>query len=328
MSDTIELATMYKGSKGAVPIATMNGKHAATAAAKLRREQPDRIAEIEALEAHAAAMAIEHAKAAEDAPAPIGHNMPPEDEQAPSLSAWDAIKINFDDLLTEAGNWADGVEITDQDQADSVGRLRGLLQQAISAADDARVAEKKPLDDLIAEIQDRYNAYIAPLKNRQPGKASKAVAALGNLLTAWLNKLDAEKRAREQEAAAAAAKAAAEALAAREEAKQSSDLAVMDRAQDLLADAETMLRQAKGVAREKVQAGGGEGLRAQALRTSYVAEPTGDKGAWDAALVHYRGKRPDAIKSLLQELASADARDPGQRAQGIPGFNIREVKAV
>jgi hypothetical protein len=45
------MTTIYKGSRGPVEIATMNGKHAATAAAKLRREAPERVAEIEALEA-------------------------------------------------------------------------------------------------------------------------------------------------------------------------------------------------------------------------------------------------------------------------------------
>lgn len=314
--------TIYHGSKGPVEIATMNGKHAATAAAKLRREAPDRIAEIEALEIHAASCAIitegeAEPAAAAAAPIPsIGDNGGP-----PLLTAWEAIKTNLDDLLTEAANWADGVEITTQEQADEVGRLRGMLQQAIGAADDARVAEKKPLDEAIAEIQDRYNAYIAPLKNKAPGKASKAVAALGNVLTAWLTKLDNEKRAREAAAAAEARKAAAAALAAREEAKAATDLQVMDKADELLANAEDMLRQAKGVAREKVQAGGGDGLRVQSLRTTWRAEIT-DR---TEALKAFIKRNPEEFLALIQHLADAEARGARTPIAGITYHEERKV---
>ena len=321
----------YQSSKGAIAIDGMPLRYASNALAKLRRDEPERSGEIEALHAHVTKLeaAAEDATAVAVAPPPIGDNGgPPIEESGPKLTTWDAVKTNLDDLLTEAGNWADGIDITNQDQADSVGRLRGLLQQAVNAADDARVAEKKPLDDQIAEIQDRYNAYIAPMKNRQPGKASKAIAALGNLLTVWLNKQEADRREREASAAAAAAEAAAKALAERAEAKETTDLSVMERADETLAAAEELLRQAKGVAREKVRAGGGDGLRAQALRTSYVAEPSGEKDAWTAALRHYMNHEPEEIKALIQRLASADARDPGKRARGIPGFIIREVKEV
>ncbi|CAB5162718.1 hypothetical protein UFOVP152_46 [uncultured Caudovirales phage] len=324
------MLTHYQSSKGAIAIDGMALRYAANALNKLRRDEPERSGEIEALAAHVAKLEANPPAAEGETPPPMGHNgSPPLEEPAPAkLTTWDVIKVNFDDLLTEAGNWADGVEITTQDQADSVGRLRGMLQQAVNAADDARVAEKKPLDDQIAAIQDRYNAYIAPLKNRQPGSASKAIAALGNLLTKWLNKQEEERRAREAEAAKAAAEAAAKALSDRAEAKESADLSVMDRAEESLAAAEALLKQAKGVSREKVQAGGGEGLRAQSLRTSYVAEPTGEKTAWTEALKHYLVEQPDQIKALLQQLASADVRDPGKRARGIPGFTIREVKGV
>lgn len=312
--------TIYVGSKGPVEIATMNGKHAATAAAKLRRTEPSRVAEIEALEAHAARMAEEHAAAG--APPAAGDNGgPPIEDPAPKITTWEAIQANLDDLLTEAANWADGVEIATQEQADEVGRLRGMLQQAIGAADDARVAEKKPFDDAIAEIQDRYNAYIAPLKNKVPGKASKAVAALGNVLTAWLTKLDNEKRAREAAAAAEAAKAAAAALAAREEAKATTDLQVMDKADDLLANAEDMLRQAKGVAREKVQAGGGDGLRVQSLRTTWRAEITDRTAALKALLA----RNPEEFVALIQRLADAEARGARTPIAGITYHEERKV---
>src|SRR5690606_23869257 len=122
---------------------------------------------------------------------------------------------------TEAANWADGEAITVQAQADKVSDLRRMLQEAANLADKARVAEKKPFDDAIVEIQDRYNEYIAPLKNKKPGKVSKAALALGNLLTPWLNKLEDEKAAREKKARDEAEAAQAAAIAARQEAKKS-----------------------------------------------------------------------------------------------------------
>src|SRR3546814_9134426 len=76
--------------------------------------------------------------------------------------------------------------------------------------------EKRPLDEQIAAIQARYNVYIAPLKNKQPGSVSKAVAALGSLLTVWLNKLEAEKQEREQAAREAHEKAQQEAIRSEE----------------------------------------------------------------------------------------------------------------
>src|SRR3546814_4333194 len=106
----------------------------------------------------------------------------------------------MDDLLTEARNWADGEAIDNQAKADEIGKLRQQLQDAAKLADDARVEEKRPLDEQIAAIQARYNDYIAPLKNKQPASVSKAVAALGSLLTDWRKKLEADKQEREQDA--------------------------------------------------------------------------------------------------------------------------------
>src|SRR3546814_15096093 len=101
--------------------------------------------------------------------------------------SWDAIQAHMDDLLTEARNWADGEAIDNQAKADEIGKLRQQLQDAANLADDARVEATRPLDEQIAAIQARYNVYIAPLKNKQPGSVSKGVAALGSPLTGWTN---------------------------------------------------------------------------------------------------------------------------------------------
>ena len=171
----------YQSSKGPVAIDTMPLSYAKNALNKLRRTEPDRTAEIDALDAHVTKLTDEATEAALNPRAQIGGNEPP--PEAEIKPEWEAVKIHMDDLLTEAANWADGTQIENQEQADKVGKLRQLLQDSAKLADKARVEEKKPLDDKIAEIQDRYNAYTAPLKNKKPGSVSKAVQALGS--EAW-----------------------------------------------------------------------------------------------------------------------------------------------
>src|ERR1035437_8457210 len=140
MTETIEPATAYAGSKGAIVIATMNGKHARTAATKLRRDAPERAAQIAGLEQHADRMDAEYALQA-DAPPLAGDNGGP-----PILTGWEAVKTHMDDLLVESSNWTDGGEVLTQKQADEIGRIRQLLQEADGLADKVRIEEKKPLD--------------------------------------------------------------------------------------------------------------------------------------------------------------------------------------
>lgn len=319
---------IYKSSKGEVEISTMPLSYAKNAVNKLRRTEPERTAEIEALQAHVDALeaaATEKALAGEDdnPRAVVGGNNPPPEERVTEnvTPKWEKIKLHMDDLLTEAQNWADGTAIVNQDQADAAGKLRQLLQDAANLADEARVAEKKPLDEQIAAIQDRYNAYIAPMKNKHPGSISKAVQALGNLLTAWLNKLDAEKREREAAAREEAEKAAAAAIAARKELDVSTDLAASEEAADLLDAAEAAAKNLRAVEREKVQAKGE--FRAIGLRSYWKAVLIPGQGG--TALKHYANRHPERVKSFLQTMADEDVA-AGVRA--IPGFDVVEEKRV
>lgn len=306
---------MYKSSKGLVEISTMPLRYASNALGKLRREEPGRTEEIDALAKHCA---ILEAEASEDKPvAGLGDNNPPE-EIKPN---WEAVKAHMDDLLTEAANWADGAAVESQDQANQIGRLRQLLQDAANLADKARVIEKEPFDKAVAEIQDRYNAYTAPLKNKVPGSVSKAVLALGNLLAPWLRKLDDDRRARETAAREAAEAAQAAAIAARQDARQSGDLAEIDGAAALLDQAEEATRVLKAVEREKVQVAGA--FRATGLRSTWA--PVLRPGEGGKALMHYAKAQPDRVKAFLQQLAEEDVR---RGVREIPGFNVNEERKV
>lgn len=317
------MTTVYKSSSGDVLISEMVLSHAKNALNKLRRTEPERVKEIEALAAHVETLEAKAIAESLNPRAVAGNNNPPPDEPGKdtNIPRWETVKNEMDNLLVEAANWADGTEVVNQDQADAVGRLRQLLQDAANLADIARVAEKKPFDEKIAEIQDRYNIYIAPMKNKHPGSVSKAVAALGNVLTPWLNKLAAEKKAREDAARAEAEKAQSAAIAARKEMETSSDLAASDEAASLLDAAEEASRTLRAVEREKVQAKGES--RAVGLRSYWKATLIAGQGG--IALKHYAQRHPERVKSFLQTLADEDVRNG---VRNIPGFDVIEERRV
>lgn len=330
------METHYKSSKGLKLIADLPLPYARNAVAKLRREEPGRTAEIEAIDAHIAKVEAEIAAEGENPRAVIGGNNPPEEtppaagapeQEVEKISGRTAIDTHIADLLTEAANWTDGAAIANQEQADSVSRLRRLFQQAEGLVNDTAAGEKKPHNDAIAEIGAWQNGYIAKgLKKTPDGVVTKALALLGRLDTGWLLKLEAERKERERQVTAEAAAAAAEALAAREEAKTTTDAAVVEQAEDRLAVARSLLKQAEGVAKERVQSGGGDGMRSSSLRTYWIATPSGEETAWRDALNHYmRNEQFKAdVRDLIQRYASRDAGVEATRAVGIPGFRITE----
>lgn len=335
---------LYQSSKGAVEIDTMPFTYANNALNKLRREAPTRTAEIEALQAHIDKLEAAASNDDENPRAVIGGNQPPEAisgfdkiearlaEQADSLTGRAAIETHVGDLLSEAGNWADGVPLVDQGQADAVGRLHRQLQQAVGLVDAEATKEKKPHNDAITEIATWQNAFTAKegLKTIKPGSLTKAIKATGNLSAGWLRKLDDEKRAREKEAADAALAAAQEAAAAREEAKESTDLAVIDRAVDKLAVAMDLIGAAKNVSKEKVQAGGGDGFRAMSLRTVHKAVIEDAPDAWARAYGFFK-QDPEFVaefKGLIQKWADRACRNEATRVRGVPGFTMTEEKVV
>lgn len=345
---------LYNSSKGDREISTMPLPYATNALNKLVRDDPSRTAEIDALKSHVASLVAqaETEKTSDDhnPRAVIGGNNPPEEltgfdrfearaaqaaeqaaEQAVKPEGRDAVDLHVADLLTEALNWGDGVALVDQGQADAVGRLHRLLQEAATLVDERATGEKRPHNNAIAEIATWQNGYTAKgLKKTPDGKLIKALSATGNLSAAWLRKLDNERRDREAVAAKAAHAAAQEAIALREQAKVSTDIAVMDRAEDALAGARSLLREAEGVAKERVRIGGGDGMRAMSLRSSWSAQSTGEPGCWGQAYAHYK-TRPEFMAefhALIQRWADRDVRVEATRLVGVPGFKFIEDRVA
>ncbi len=317
------MGNMYQSSKGPIAIDTMALPYAKNALNKIQRDdsQRHRTAEIGWLDQHIRKLEAE--RPSENPNTGIGGNNPPPED----AMSWDAIKSHMDDLLTEARNWADGEAIDNQAKADEIGKLRQQLQDAASLADGARVAEKKPHDDAAQKVQDRYNVYIAPLKNRKPGSISSAVAALGSLLTPWLNKLEADKKAREDAARKIADDAQAIAIKARRSAIGTGDLGAMTEADNLLDAAEEASKLLRNVENEKVQAKGEH--RAIGLRSKWIAKLRDGEGG--KALTHYARTQPDRVRAFLQVLADEDVKAGTRPVDGespIPGVDIIEERVV
>lgn len=230
---------------------------------------------------------------------------------------FDAHRINLDDLLVEARNWADGEPATTQEQVDEIARLIDDLNTGAKAMEAERVKEKKPHDEAVKEIQDRYNVYLAPLSNKTvKGKVPLAIDALNAakrpFLIAEEAKLEAARKAAREEAEAAA-KAAAEASRQADAA----DLEAREAVDAKIKAAEDAQRAAKIADNAKAHAHGGG--RAQGLRTRILAEVTD----LDAAVRHYWSENRAAFSELVQRLADDDAR---QNRRGAKGVTFREER--
>lgn len=232
----------------------------------------------------------------------IGANNPPADPFA-------ALCVHFDDLYLETGNWADGVEIETEAQADALDRLIDDWKDAIVAAKAMQDAEIAPLSAQEQAIRERFYPLIADT-TKLKGKAIRAKASLLVLKTAWGNK----QRAIQAAAAEAARKVAQEAATKAAEAAKAAagDLAATEQAEELVRDAQVASRVANVAERQTVKG----------MRTKWLVEMVNDveaaRWAWKS--------HPDECKAFFGQLADADVRTRSIRT--IPGFTITETKVA
>lgn len=237
----------------------------------------------------------------------------------PNATPFDLITDNLSDLIEEARNWADGEPVSTQAQADDVSRLIEELNKNAKALDEARVEEKKPLDDQIKAIQDRFNLWIADRKNKKPGKVWLAVDALKAALQPFLLEQGRIKREAEEKLRREAEEAAAKAQEALRQA-EASDLAAREAADALMEQAEAAQAEAKAASKDKAHAVGGS--RAMGLRTRWVARVTD----YRLAARHYWARDPDAFNAVIEKLAADDARE-GRRSE-VPGVEFVEERVL
>jgi len=231
---------------------------------------------------------------------PKTHNQPPE---APEVALFQQI----DDLYDTAKDFADGEPIADDKMEAVITGIYNDLHKLGKEADELRVAEKKPLDDAVKAIQDKYNKYIQPKK----GRVDMAKAALGDLLAPYRNakRLAAEAEARriaeEAETARIAANAAMQA--------SSGNLAEREEAEERLAEAKRLETTAR---RANKAATTGTGLR-----TVWSAEIADESAALDWAYNHAPGEFMALALSLANEQVRAGVRS-------LPGFKVVEEKVA
>lgn len=235
-----------------------------------------------------------------------------------NATPFDLIVESIEDLLVEAHNYADGHPVTTQEQADEVARIIDGLNDGAKALEAERVVQKKPLDDQIQAIQDKFNVWLAPLKNKTPGKIARAVDALKASRRDYLMKLEAEQEAARREAREEAETKAREAAEAARAAAPD-DLEAREAAEAKAQAAEQAQAEARAAEKAKAHAHGGG--RAQGLRTRVVAEITD----LDAAVRHYWAENRPAFMDLVQRLANDDARQNRRAAEG-KGVTFREER--
>lgn len=245
---------------------------------------------------------------AENPRAVIGGNSPP-------LSPFEQAEKEINDLYGECKLWLDGAIVDSQELADGIGNLLSMLRAAEARADEARIAEKKPLDEKIAEIQARYAPLIADTKALK-GKTVLATAACKRALQPWL---DAEQK-RIQEAARIAREEAdrkeQEARDTHRKAQQAADLEASEQAEALLAAAKKANTAANKAEKRTATAGGTMG-RAIGLRTVRTVAVMNGRDFARYVWTHHRSEMDVLLNGLAQRLFDVGHKD-------MPGVVISE----
>lgn len=252
---------------------------------------------------------------ADDAPNPRifeGANNPPAEAPSP----FDAHKLHIDGLMDEARPWLTGSEVTTEEQATTIKRLKDDFALAHKAADESRIAENEPFDKGKAAVQTKYAPLISDTKAMK-GSTVLALAALNEALSPYLRRKEAEQ----QEAARVAREAAEEAARIAAEAAREAvgDLEASEAAEALVRAAARADADAKAAEKAKAHVKG-DG-RAQGLRSYWI--PTIDNAR--VAVEHYIATDPQAVKDFLLRMAEVDI---GNGKRTLPGFAITEERRV
>lgn len=246
-------------------------------------------------------------------PPPMGHNTPPP-YRVDILEAHEKKAAEF---LDAAGEWLEVKEITSEEQASELNDFIAGVKKVGKAVDEDRKTDKKPHDDAGKSVQAAYSPVLEKMR--------RAIQRVTPMQTAWLEKLEAQRKAeaeKKRQEAEAAQKAADEAAA---KAASRNDISgeveaeeAAKRAKDLQKEA---ARASKQRANVKSATGGG---RTASLRTTWTAEVTNMRLAFmqfaDAPELR------DALVKLAQERARSADFDP--ETQTIPGFELHRHRTA
>lgn len=249
---------------------------------------------------------------AENPRAVIGGNQPPVE-----MTAFEAIKINIEELYEEAAQWLDGSPVETQDQADAINTLKARIKDAHKAAEDARVAESSPLRKQIDDIQARYNELIGSNKS-VTGIAVKAEQACNAALKPYLLELERQQQEKARLAREEADRKQREAMEAMRQ-RDAANLAAREDAERLVQEAKQAEAEASKAEKERPHARG-DG-RATGLRTVWIATMTDEIVAASWLWSEHKGD----VMALAQKKADEAIR-LGRRA--VPGFSVESERVV
>lgn len=228
-----------------------------------------------------------------NAPAPIGHNAPPD--------PIDEALAPFGDVISEAESWLDGQKVETEGQMKAADTLIKGVKAARKAVDDARDIATKPLHDA-------WKGEVARWKPTQDD-LDRIVKGLVAIVDEFKRKLAAEKEA----ARKAAEREAWEKAEAARIAAQSADAANIEEQRavaEAQAAAEEAQRQAALAAKDTVKG----------LRTVTRYEVTDHR-----ALLHWIAKNDrDAITAFVDEYARKEHKAIAN-AEGIRVWQEKEA---
>jgi hypothetical protein len=244
--------------------------------------------------------------------------------KALSNDPFDALARNVDDAYDEAKVWLDGTKVETQEQADALGKLYTMLDDAAKAAEQQRKAEKQPHLDAGAAVDKRYKPLVDRAETAR--KAVKRAVQVWNDHLAELQRIEAERVRKAAEEAAAAA--AAEAAAARE----ANNLSAMEEAETQIANAATLADMAKRAEAAKAitKTAGERGIGTVPMKwvgrlDADVLDLDAVRAAEHSLMTHYWKSRRQWLVGLLMDEAQRDVR---AGARVIPGLKIQQEKML
>lgn len=228
----------------------------------------------------------------------IGHN-----SAGAAPTPYEVSRDRISEIHGEAKHWLTGEPITSQEEADAVSKLLDMIGDEIKTAEQRRRDENKPFDDGKAEVQARYGRLIGETRS-VTGTAILVRDACRKALTPWRERIEAERRAAEEQARKVAEAAAREAALAFQ----------VTRADDLeeREEAEALTRAAKEAeaAARKASKQTATGLRT--ITRSQVND-------YRAFLNWIGANRPEALRGMLDTYAETLC---AQKVREVPGVSF------
>lgn len=214
-------------------------------------------------------------------------------------------------LAAEAAPWLNKGEVESETEASQLNDVIAKARKLYKNAEDARKAEKQPHMDASKAVDTAFAVAVSALE--------KTATSLKPIMTKWLQKVEAEKRAEAERQAEIARKAKEEADRLAAQAAASNDAMAAAQAEAAQKEAAKLDTAATRASKVKANVGSATGGgRSMALRTVTTAQIDN----FNLVYRHFH-EHPD-VRDVLQRLANAAVR----AGVDVPGTTKLETKAA